>query len=158
MTKLVLDVDTGTDDAIAIMLAALDPRLELLAVATVAGNASIDYTTENSLRVLQHIGADVPVYRGAPGPLLPSTAVRDHPDAGKTIHGGYLDLPAARTTAPLTNVATALSLDPGLAARIPRLVLRGRPADADLSLSHHGRLVAFACELDLRRGAPAVSP
>ena len=99
MTKLILDVDTGTDDAIAIMLAALDPRLELLAVATVAGNASVDHTTENTLRVLQHIGADVPVYRGAPGPLLPSTAVRDHPDAGKAIHGSYLDLPAARTFA-----------------------------------------------------------
>ena len=149
LTRLVLDVDTGTDDAIAIMLAALDPRLELLAVATVAGNASIDHTTENSLRVLQHIGADVPVHRGAPGPLLPSTAVRDHPDAGQKIHGGYLDLPEARTTArdtpaarlhvetfdgseitlvatgPLTNVATALRLDPGLAERIPRLVLMG---------------------------------
>jgi inosine-uridine nucleoside N-ribohydrolase len=149
LTKLVLDVDTGTDDAIAIMLAALDPRLELLAVATVAGNASIDHTTENSLRVLQLVGADVPVHRGAPGPLLPSTAVRDHPDAGQRIHGGYLELPPARTkagdtpaaelhvatfdgseitlvaTGPLTNVATALRLDPGLARRIPRLVLMG---------------------------------
>ena len=52
MTKLILDVDTGTDDAIAIMLAALDPRLELLGVTTVAGNASIEHTTENTLRVL----------------------------------------------------------------------------------------------------------
>jgi purine nucleosidase/ribosylpyrimidine nucleosidase len=149
LIRLVLDVDTGTDDAIAIMLAALDPRLELLAVATVAGNASIEHTTENSLRVLQHIGVEVPVHRGAAGPLLPSTAVRDHPDAGRKIHGGYLDLPDARTTAralpaaqlhvetfdgseitlvatgPLTNVATALRLDPGLAERIPRLVLMG---------------------------------
>jgi inosine-uridine nucleoside N-ribohydrolase len=132
------------------MLAALDPRLELLAVTTVAGNASIDHTTENTLRVLQHIGADVPVYRGAPGPLLPSTAVRDHADAGRKIHGDYLDLPPARTspqakpaaqylvdaftensevtlvpTGPLTNVATALKLDPGLAERIPTLVLMG---------------------------------
>jgi inosine-uridine nucleoside N-ribohydrolase len=150
LTKLILDVDTGTDDAIAIMLAALDPRLELLAVTTVAGNASIDHTTENTLRVLQHIGADVPVHRGAPGPLLPSTAVRDHADAGPRIHGDYLDLEPARSSAqqtpaaqflvdafaddsdvtlvptgPLTNVATALRLDPGLAQRIPRLVLMG---------------------------------
>ena len=149
MSRLVLDVDTGTDDAIAIMLAALDPRVELLAVTTVAGNAPIEHTTENTLRVLQHVGADVPVHRGAPGPLLPSTAVRDHPDAGKRIHGGYLDLPPARTipretpaaeflvetfdgsdltlvpTGPLTNIATALRLDPGLAERIPRLVLMG---------------------------------
>ena len=151
MTKLILDVDTGTDDAIAIMLAALDPRLELLAVTTVAGNASIDHTTENTLRVLQHIGADVPVHRGAPGPLLPSTAVRDHADAGPE---DSRRLPRSRTgavpsaqqtpaaqflvdafaddsdvtlvpTGPLTNVATALRLDPGLAQRIPRLVLMG---------------------------------
>jgi len=150
LTKLVLDVDTGTDDAIAIMLAALDPRLELLAVTTVAGNASIDQTTENTLRVLDHIGAEVPVHRGAPGPLLQSTAVRDHADAGRRIHGDYLDLPPARSreretpaaqflvdafhegsdvtlvpTGPLTNVATALRLDPGLAQRISRLVLMG---------------------------------
>jgi len=149
LTRVVLDVDTGTDDAIAIMLAALDPRVELLAVTTVAGNASIEHTTENTLRVLQHIGAEVPVYRGAQGPLLPSTAVRDHPDAGQRIHGGYLDLPPARTaarggpaaqflvdvfdgsnltlvpTGPLTNVATALRLDPGIAGRISRLVLMG---------------------------------
>lgn len=52
--------------------------------------------------------------------------------------------------------AAALSIE--REERIPRLVLRGRPADADLSLSHHGRLVAFACELDLRHGSPAVSP
>jgi purine nucleosidase/ribosylpyrimidine nucleosidase len=76
--------------------------------------------------------------------------VRDHADAGKKIHGDHLDLPPARSrveevpaarflidaftdgsditlvpTGPLTNIATALLLDPGLAARIPRLVLMG---------------------------------
>jgi inosine-uridine nucleoside N-ribohydrolase len=152
VTKLILDVDTGTDDAIAIMLAALDPRLELVAVTTVGGNTSIDHTTENTLRVLDHIGGRAPVYRGAPAALLPSTALAvagDKERSGK-IHGDALDLPAARSkaeqleaarflvdafdeggdtvlvpTGPLTNVATALLLDPGLAARIPRLVLMG---------------------------------
>jgi inosine-uridine nucleoside N-ribohydrolase len=132
------------------MLAALDPRLELVAVTTVAGNSSIDHTTENTLRVLDHIGGDVPVYRGAPGALVPSTAVADQAERSRRIHGDYLDLPAARSraqeleaarflvdafdegsdtvlvpTGPLTNVATALLLDPGLAARIPRVVLMG---------------------------------
>ena len=150
MTRLVLDVDTGTDDAIAIMLAALDPRLELVGVTTVAGNVSVEHTTENTLRVLDHLGAEVPVHRGAAQPLLPTGAVRDHADAGRRIHGEYLDLPEARSraravlaaqflveafdaasdltlvaTGPLTNVATALLLDSGLAARIPRLVLMG---------------------------------
>jgi inosine-uridine nucleoside N-ribohydrolase len=150
LTKLILDVDTGTDDAIAIMLAALDPRLELVAITTVAGNASIEHTTENTLRVLDHIGGEAPVYGGAPGALVPSTAVRDQAGRSHKIHGDYLDLPRARShakptpaaeflvsaftgdsdpvlvpTGPLTNVATALVLDPGLAERIPRLVLMG---------------------------------
>jgi inosine-uridine nucleoside N-ribohydrolase len=150
MTKVILDVDTGTDDAIAVMLAALDPSIELVAVTTVAGNASIEHTTENTLRVLGHVGAEVAVYRGAAGPLIPSTAVADQSARSRRIHGDHLDLPAARThareqpaaaflveafdagsdavlvpTGPLTNVATALALDPGLARRIPRVVLMG---------------------------------
>jgi inosine-uridine nucleoside N-ribohydrolase len=150
LTKLILDVDTGTDDAIAIMLAALDPHLELVAVTTVAGNASVEHTTENTLRVLDHIGVEAPVYGGAAGAMIPSTAVRDQAGRSRKIHGDYLDLPPARSraeatpaaaflvsafeegsetvlvpTGPLTNVATALLLDPGLAQRIPRLVLMG---------------------------------
>ncbi len=152
MTKLILDVDTGTDDAIAIMLAALSPELELAAVTTVAGNASIAHTTENTLRVLDHIGrSEIPVFRGAAGALLPSTAVADQSERSRKIHGDYLRLPPARSSAqptpaaeflvdsfeegaddlvlvptgPLTNVATALALDPGLATRIPKLVLMG---------------------------------
>ncbi len=152
MTKLILDVDTGTDDAIAIMLAALSPELEVLGVSTVAGNTSIDHTTENTLRVLDHIGRpDVPVFRGAPGALVPSRAVADQAERSRKIHGDYLDLAPARSkaqataaaeflvesfeegaddvvlvpTGPLTNIATALALDPGLAARIPKLVLMG---------------------------------
>ena len=95
VTKLILDVDTGTDDAIAIMLAALDPRLELVAVTTVAGNTSIEHTTENTLRVLDHIGREAPVYRGAAGALLPSTAVAADRERSGKIHGDYLDLPPA---------------------------------------------------------------
>jgi inosine-uridine nucleoside N-ribohydrolase len=67
MTKVILDVDTGTDNAIAIMLAALSPAVELLGVTTVGGNASVAHTTENSRRVLDHVGRSVPGYRGAPG-------------------------------------------------------------------------------------------
>src|SRR5437868_226936 len=99
VTRLILDVDTGTDDAIAIMLAALEPRLELVAVTTVAGNASVEHTTENTLRVLDHVGASAPVYRGAAGAIVPSTAVRDQADRSRKIHGDYLDLPPARSKA-----------------------------------------------------------
>ena len=64
-TKIILDVDTGTDDAVALMTAALSPDLELIGATSVNGNTTIDYTTENTLRVFDWIGLpDIPVYRG----------------------------------------------------------------------------------------------
>ncbi len=55
--KLILDVDTGTDDAVAIMLAALHEDLDLVGITTVNGNAEVHYCTDNSLRVLDHIAS-----------------------------------------------------------------------------------------------------
>ena len=45
-TKVILDVDTGTDDAVALMVAALSPDLELIGATSVNGNTTIDFTTE----------------------------------------------------------------------------------------------------------------
>src|SRR5215211_1524397 len=68
--KLILDVDTGTDDAIAIMLAALHPDLDLVACTTVNGNVEVQFCTENSLRVLDAVGrTDIPVYQGLAKPF-----------------------------------------------------------------------------------------
>ena len=53
--KLILDVDTGTDDAVAIMLAALHPDLDLVGCTTVNGNVEVQYCTDNTLRVLDHV-------------------------------------------------------------------------------------------------------
>ncbi|MFL5689661.1 MAG: nucleoside hydrolase, partial [Chloroflexota bacterium] len=63
-TKLILDVDTGTDDAVALMLAALHPDLELIGATTVKGNVRVEHCTENTLRVFDNIGVSVPVYEG----------------------------------------------------------------------------------------------
>jgi hypothetical protein len=68
--RVILDVDTGTDDAVALMLAALHPDLELIGATTVAGNVPVAVGTENSLRVLDHIGAPVPAYQGVAQPLV----------------------------------------------------------------------------------------
>ena len=105
-TKLILDVDTGTDDAVAIMAAVMHPDIELLAVCSVAGNKPIEKTTENSLRVLQALGSDVPVYRGCEVPLVKSITPTRIPDHGGTmtvidgkefhVHPEYLDLPASK--------------------------------------------------------------
>ena len=63
-TKIIMDVDTGTDDAVAIMTAALSPDIDLLGITTVNGNCPVEICTENTLRVVDHIGAKIPVYHG----------------------------------------------------------------------------------------------
>ena len=154
VTKLILDVDTGTDDAVALMLAALHPALDLVAATTVNGNVNVDMTTENTLRVFDHIDRRVPVHRGLPAPIArPDFPVpRDAPIAGKTrVHGEFLDIPSARSaaqdtsaieflietyrnatdeiilvpTGPLTNIAAALKLEPRLTELIPEIILMG---------------------------------
>jgi pyrimidine-specific ribonucleoside hydrolase len=71
MTDIVLDVDTGVDDALAILFAARHPGLNLLGVSCVAGNTNVDQVVRNTLKVLDAAGAEqVPVARGASRPLL----------------------------------------------------------------------------------------
>ena len=70
-TKVILDVDTGTDDAVALMTAALSPDIELIGATTVNGNTALEFTTENTLRVFDWIGMpEVPVFRGLDRPLI----------------------------------------------------------------------------------------
>lgn len=97
--QLVLDVDTGTDDAVAIMLAALHPDLELLAVTTVNGNVPVRNCTENSLRTLDYIGRrQVPVYEGAAEPIARGDFPVPRAQRGiSNVHGEYLDIPPARS-------------------------------------------------------------
>ena len=69
---MILDVDTGNDDAVAIVMAAAHPGLELLGCTTVAGNLTLEETTDNTLRILQAIGReDVPVHTGLARPFAP---------------------------------------------------------------------------------------
>ncbi len=102
-TRLVLDCDTGDDDAVAIMLAALHPDLELVAVTTVNGNVEVNYCTDNSLRVLDYIGrGTIPVYEGASSPLarddfpIPRAVLPSHTD--NQHYSKSLDLPTATST------------------------------------------------------------
>lgn len=102
MQKVILDVDTGTDDAIAMMTALLSPELEVLGVCSVNGNRGIDFTTENTLRVVEYLGLQdrIPVYRGCSLPMvstltpgrrdgIPATGEMD----SNNIHGDYVELP-----------------------------------------------------------------
>jgi len=146
--RVILDVDTGTDDAVALMVAALSPDLELVGATTVVGNCPVTICTENTLRVFQHIGVDVPTFQGMAEPMVRPDFARSGPSV---IHGDYLDLPAARSSAcqehavdwlietylasdgdialvpvgPLTNVATAIKKEPRILSKIPELIIMG---------------------------------
>ena len=146
---VVLDVDTGTDDAVAIMLAALHHDLDLVAITTVNGNAPVDVVVDNTLRVLDLVGSDAPVYRGADRPLRrPDFPVPRAQRPDREVHARPLPLPAARsspapgaahealvelarsrpgeltlvTTAPLTNLALALTVEPALPSLLHEVV------------------------------------
>lgn len=101
--KVILDVDTGTDDAIAIMTAVMSEELEVLGVCSVNGNRGIDFTTENTLRVIEYLGKDIPVFRGCSLPMVVSLTEgrrEDIPykgpkDPQDNVHGDYIDLPPA---------------------------------------------------------------
>lgn len=163
--KLILDVDTGTDDAVAIMLAALHPALELVGVTTVNGNVTVDHCTDNSLRVLDFIGrGDIPVYEGLSRPITrPDFPIPRAIKKSTGVHGTTLDVPPATSrkrdkaaveflietyraatdpivlvpTGPLSNVAAAVALDPRFAERVPEVVLMG-------GAHHHGNVTPSA--------------
>ncbi|NEE03002.1 nucleoside hydrolase [Phytoactinopolyspora halotolerans] len=147
--RVILDVDTGNDDAVALMIAALHPAIDLVGCTTAAGNLTIDQTTDNTLRVLDHVGcSDVPVYRGLAKPFAP----RPFPFTElEPIHEPTLPLAEprsrARTTpavewlietlrttteritlvpvAPLTNIAAALTVAPEIRDAVDEIVIMG---------------------------------
>ena len=76
---MLLDCDTGVDDAVAILLTKYLNTLELKAVTTVAGNVEVEHTTRNTLQVLELAGMeDIPVFRGAEKPLLCEAVTAHH--------------------------------------------------------------------------------
>lgn len=142
--KLILDVDTGFDDAVAILLAGHHPALELVAVCVTHGNAPLPITLDNTLRVLQAGGlAHILVFAGAERALvaeppytdplqhaalpLPAPTLMAQPKrAAEFLIEYYLGPEGPNTTyvpvGPQTNLALALRLEPQLAKRIPNLL------------------------------------
>src|ERR1700733_3856726 len=155
--KLILDCDTGTDDAVAMMLAALHSELELLGVTTVNGNVEVARCTDNSLRTLDWIGrGEIPVHEGLSRPIVRSDfpvprAVNRNPG----VHMESLPLPEARhakqalsapeflvrafrespgeivlvAVGPLSNLAAAIALDPAFARNTAELIVMGGAVD-----------------------------
>jgi purine nucleosidase len=70
MEKIILDCDPGHDDAIAILLAAANPAIDLLGITTVSGNHNVDNTTRNALATCTAYGIKVPVAKGSTRPII----------------------------------------------------------------------------------------
>lgn len=149
MNPILMDVDTGVDDAAAIAYA-LGLEADIVACTTVAGNIHIDLTTANTLKVLSLLGGeDVPVFRGASRPLVKPFQDAAHVHGGNGLGGVEIgealadeaDLTAPEAiiayadefdgeltivaTGPLTNIAMALSLRPRIVHQVRRLVVMG---------------------------------
>ncbi|MHB8393051.1 MAG: nucleoside hydrolase [Candidatus Dormibacteria bacterium] len=147
---VVVDCDTGIDDALALLYLAADPTVELIAVGTVDGNVPPDVGAANSLRVLDVAGLDtVPVAVGARGPLLqeprhaeyfhgkdgmgdsklpPSPRRPDQEGAVEQLIRLARSRPGELTLlaiGPLTNVALALSIEPELPNLLAEVVVMG---------------------------------
>ena len=80
--KIIMDVDTGSDDAVAMILAMLDPDFDVLGFTSVNGNLEVKLTTENTLRMVEFCGKQdvIKVYRGADLPLV-STLLPNSPQS-----------------------------------------------------------------------------
>jgi purine nucleosidase len=148
MRNFLIDTDTASDDAVAIMMALAEPSVRVLGLTTVAGNVGLKQATQNALLTAEICNSDVPVFAGADKPL---NRAHDH---AHWFHGkdglGDRGFPTPKrkpelepavdailrlaqvepgltlvTLGPLTNIALALKRDPKLAERIGRCVVMG---------------------------------
>ena len=145
---ILIDTDTASDDAVALIMALRSESARVIAITTVAGNVYVDQATKNALYTADLCGASTPVYQGAEKPLARDLIIADwfHGKDGLGDHG----YPAPRrspekqhaveaiiatvrsnpgitlvTLGPLTNIALALAQAPDLARNVGRCVVMG---------------------------------
>ncbi|MHA6534053.1 nucleoside hydrolase [Paenibacillus sp. BAC0078] len=150
--KVILDVDTGVDDALAIMLAVTSGQLDILGITTVSGNVSLDQATLNTCKILELLGVSgqIPVYRGADKPLVREQLFEHRVHGADGIGGALGDMPVMKQaeaeaaedfiirqllaqpgeitlimTAPLTNLARALQKCPELVQHAAEVIVMG---------------------------------
>ena len=149
MNRIIIDTDTGVDDAQAILLAFGHKNTKVEAITSVSGNVGVEKTTANVLKVLDVAGQDVPVYPGCSLPLI------NPPMYASYVHGvdglGDCGIPTSKRKSedkhavhalidlananpgklsivalgPLTNIAIATMLDPDLPKKIKELTIMG---------------------------------
>ncbi len=148
--KIILDMDPGIDDAVALLIALNNPKLNVLAVTAANGNVNVNRSAYNALRIIEAAGKRVIVAAGAGKPLFkpPIHATHVHGEDGL----GNSNLPEPKikpsalnavmlienlvkthkkkeltivATAPLTNIATLLYREPSIAKKFDKIVLMG---------------------------------
>jgi purine nucleosidase len=146
--QFLIDTDTASDDAVALIMALRSPQIEVLAITTVAGNVDVHQATRNALYTAELCDSNVPVFPGAEEPLNRPhiSASWFHGRDGLGDHGYPLPRRAPEkqnatdaiidiieshpglvlvTLGPLTNFALALQKKPGIAAKVSRCVVMG---------------------------------
>ncbi len=152
--QLLIDTDTASDDAVAMLIALTHTDVEVVAVTVVAGNVGLDRAVQNALITLERAGKpDLPVHAGCAQPLVRvlETAQFVHGDDGM----GDIGLPLAKrmtptddlavqvlldapaqfeqltlvTLGPLTNIARALERDPKLLTKYKAVVMMAGAPD-----------------------------
>ena len=151
--KFWIDTDTASDDAVALIMAFMNPDIEVVGLSIVAGNVPLDMGVQNALYTAELCAATAPIYVGAAKPLSRElgTAQFVHgedgmgdiglPLSGRTptsgnavdklieaihLHADHIELV---TLGPLTNIALALQQDPSIARSVKRCVVMGAVAD-----------------------------
>lgn len=148
---IVIDTDPGHDDAFAILTAIASPEeLDVLAIATVAGNVPLDRTTHNALQLRELAGAPtLPVYRGCSRPMVNDLVTAEYVHGETGLDGPVLPEPAGSVApqhavdylvdtllatedpltlcllGPMTNVAMALVKEPAIAEKVAEFVIMG---------------------------------
>ena len=146
--KFLVDTDTASDDAVALIMALRSPDVEVVGITTVAGNVEVRQASRNALYTAELCGANVPVFTGAEKPLKRAHQSADwfHGKDGLGDHGyaaprrepeklaawdAIVELVEAHpglvmvTLGPLTNVALALQRAPEIARKVSRCVVMG---------------------------------
>ncbi len=147
--NVIIDCDTGLDDAVALLLAIRSPELNVKGITCVNGNVSLDKVINNTLRVVEHSGMNIPVFAGACTALIPDKSWND----ASNVHGkdglGGIPFPGPTTSimpqhavdyivetiinaeepidwitlGPLTNAALALHKEPSISKHVRMLTM-----------------------------------
>jgi inosine-uridine nucleoside N-ribohydrolase len=149
-SRVIIDTDPGVDDAFALLFAMHSPELKIEAITAVSGNVPLELTLPNALRMVEIAGrTDIPVAAGAKVPLLRRLVTATYAHGNNGLGGAVfpephikpVEEPAAELISrlvrkypnevslipvgPLTNIATALTSDPGLAPLVRSITLMG---------------------------------